>query len=132
MTQDVSNSQDVIDSRDIIARIEELTAEVENIDDMPEGDQLKNTEEGAEIRAELKVLTDLTEEAEACASDWRYGATMIRKTYFEDYCREMLADCGDLPKNLPAYIVIDWAATADNLRVDYSEVDFDGVIYLIR
>jgi hypothetical protein len=43
-----------------------------------------------------------------------------------------LEDVGDLPRGIPSYIVIDWAATADNLKVDYTEVDFDGVTYLVR
>jgi hypothetical protein len=33
---------------------------------------------------------------------------------------------------LPDWIVIDWDATADNLKVDYTEVEFDGVTYLVR
>ena len=41
-------------------------------------------------------------------------------------------DIGDLPKDLPAYIVIDWDKTANNIEADYTTVDYDGVEYLIR
>jgi hypothetical protein len=43
-----------------------------------------------------------------------------------------LEDCGESPRDLPFYIVIDWEETADNLRVDYTEVDFEGTTYLFR
>ena len=116
-TRTVDNSQDVIDSRDVIDRIEELEA----IDE-PDDDE----------KAELAALTALAEEAEGYAADWKHGETLIRRTYFVDYCKEMLVDIGDLPKDLPAYIAIDWQATADNMEADYTTVDYDGEEYLIR
>ena len=79
-----------------------------------------------------KSLKSFVEEAKQYASDWSDGATLIHESHFEDYCKEMLEDCGDLPKNLPDYIVIDWSATADRLKVDYSEIEWDGETYLIR
>jgi hypothetical protein len=39
---------------------------------------------------------------------------------------------GDMPKEIPSYIVIDWDATAENIQADYTSVDFDGVTYWIR
>ena len=62
--------------------------------------------------------------------DW-YPITLIREDYFAEYARDLVDDCGDLPA-IPSYVVIDWEATADNLRVDYSEVDVDGISYLYR
>jgi hypothetical protein len=126
-----SNNDDVIDSRDIIARIEELQDMGAN-ERRIEHPDLEPSEDDAEELRELDALRSLQEEAEGYTSDWEYGATLIRESYFEDYCQEMLEDIGDLPKDLPGYLVIDWEATADNLRVDYTEVDFDGVAYLVR
>ena len=59
---------------------------------------------------------------------------MIHEDYFVEYCREMLDDIGDLPKALPWYIEnnIDWNGVAEDLKVDYIEVDFAGENYLIR
>ena len=39
----------------------------------------------------------------------------------EDFAEELLVSCGDFPKDLPNYIVIDWESTAKNLMYDYSE-----------
>lgn len=63
--------------------------------------------------------------------DW-YPGYAIRESHFTDYCEEMVKDVGDLPQNIPGYLAIDWEKTADNLRVDYTESEFDGVTYLYR
>ena len=62
----------MIDSRDVIARIEELHAIA--------------TDETAD-RNELRMLQALQDEVEVYAPDWKYGATLIRDSYFMDYCR---------------------------------------------
>lgn len=125
MTTDaITNDADVLDSRDIIDRIEELQGRK---DDEEQTDPL-NEEEADELAA----LVALAEEAEGYADDWRHGATLIRETYFTDYTEELLQDIGDLPKNLPGYVVIDWEATARNIQVDYTPVEFDGVTYWVR
>lgn len=136
-----SNSDDIIDSRDIIARIEELESERETLQDevdtAEEEDKeaaeeaLKEWDESEEA-TELKALQSLAEDAEGYCPDWGDGATLIRESYFEEYCQELLSDIGDLPRNIPHYIVIDWEATADNIKMDYTEVDFDGVSYFVR
>jgi len=133
----ISNDQDVIDSRDIIARIEELEADIENIDDMPEGDMLKNTVEGDEMRAELKVLKSVADECEGCG-DWKYGETLIRDSYFTDYTEQLIDDCYELPKEFKSgkwpfsHMKIDFEAAAEELKSDYMSVEFDGVTYWMR
>lgn len=48
----------------------------------------------------------------------------------EEFTRELLEETGDIPKDLPSYIVIDYQATWDrNLRHDFFEyrvIDIDG------
>lgn len=81
---------------------------------------------------ELKVLKKLAADAEQYSADWIHGETLIHEDYWVEYCEELCKDIGDMPKEIPSYIVIDWEATADNLKMDYSEVDFDGEAYYIR
>lgn len=154
------NGEDVIDSRAVIERREELEAArdqlVEDVKDTAAalaaelvetatepGDpaeaqaeakaaQLALGEWAGEFAGELAALEKLTEEAAGYAPDWEYGATLVRHTHFADYCQELVQDCDGLPKDLPAYLVIDWAATAENLRADYAAVDFAGVEYWVR
>lgn len=155
MTHTISNSDDVIDSRDVIQRLEELKEERDDLEraideakeelESADGDEergivLEAIESAVEAlkdwdsdnKAELDALQSLNDEAEGYADDWKYGATLIRDTYFTEYCQELLDDIGDLPKDLPSYIVIDWDATAGNLKAGYTEVDFDGTAYLVR
>ena len=111
---------DVIDVRDIIERVKEL--------EEPTIEPVK--EELAELTAILDDLKGYGGD-EQWRGDW-YPITLIRYSYFTEYVREMLADCGDIPANLPHYIEIDWGATVRNIRTDYSSTDIDGVTYWYR
>jgi hypothetical protein len=137
----ISNSDDIIDSREVIQRIEELEEERQELADNAE--EAEEAEDGEMARqavigwdkangAELSALQALAKEAEGYAADWEYGETLIRDSYFTEYAKELCKDIGAIPRDLPSYIEIDWEATADNLRADYTSVDFDGVTYWIR
>ncbi len=146
----VDNSCDVIDSRDVIERIAELQeladavseAESELADmDNASAEEIEAAEEALtdaqaefddDAQEELAALKSLAEEASGYAADWEYGETLIRDSYFTEYCQQMLEDCGELPRDFPHYIEIDWEATARNIRMDYALVDFAGVTYWIR
>lgn len=146
----VLNKEDLLDSRDIIDRIEELAKfqiEVFNEQQSIEGDDDLQIDEddytakhfrqwlddapSDEDREELKALLALNDECEGL-SDWKYGETLIHSNYWVEYVEGLLIDCGDLPKEIPHYIAIDWEKTADNIEQDYMRVDFDGEEYLIR
>lgn len=49
-----------------------------------------------------------------------------------EFAERMAEECGDIPKDLPSWIVIDWEASWNcNLRHDYNTAtDEDGTIYL--
>jgi hypothetical protein len=81
---------------------------------------------------EFETLKTFADEAEGYAPDWTYGATLVRDSYFTTYAQELCEDIGDVPRNLPSYIEIDWEATARNIRQDYTSVEFDGVTYWVR
>lgn len=80
----------------------------------------------------IEEINDL--EDEISNSEWGYGITLIDEDDFQDYCEDLVSDIGDLPKDLPSYISnnIDWEGVAEDLKVDYSEVDFRGTNYLYR
>ena len=117
MKQDPHNGMDIIDSRDVIARIEELEAD----EDRDEPD----TEE-------LEALKELADEADG-SPDWRYGETLIRDSYFKEYAQELADDIGAIDRSAtwPANC-IDWDEASTMLQQDYFSVDFDGVDYWIR
>jgi hypothetical protein len=117
-TREISNIDDVIDSRDVIARIEEL----EGIDE-PDDDE----------RDELNTLKELAEEAEGYSPDWAYGSTLIRDSYFKDYAMELAEDIGAIPDNLQwPCTCIDWDQAARELQMDYTSVEFGDVTYWVQ
>ncbi len=124
----LSNSQDVIDSRDVIARIAELEDMIEDDHDDNGGDDGLDEDD----RAELDALQSLADEATGYG-DWSHGETLIRHSYFIEYAQELAHDIGaiDLDVSWPA-CHIDWDDAAKALQMDYMSVDFDGVEYWMR
>ena len=152
MADSISNSDNFIDSRDIIARIEELqeciASDLENItlpDELKEV-VLSNTDyldsllglidddsDMALYASDVKELISLLKVAEQGEGygDWEHGETLIRDSYFEDYAQELAEDIGYVQRDV-YWPVIDWKATAEALKMDYTPIDFDGVEYWIR
>ena len=118
-------SADIIDVRDIIARVEELEPDIDSIG---EGD----------IIAEWKALTAILTDLQGMVGDeqWRgnwYPVTLIRDSYFRAYAEELADDCGLIPRDAGWPLTcIDWEQAARELRYDYSGVDIDGVTYWTR
>ena len=120
-----TNTDDVIDSRDVIKRIEELETDIEIAKEDEEEIDDDDTKE-------LAALKELAKECEGY-SDWQYGEALIRDSYFEDYAQQLAEDCGmvNTDSNWPNNC-IDWKQAASELQMDYTYVDFDGVDYWIR
>ncbi len=154
----IDNSQDVMDSRDIIARIDELTGERDTAleeakeefeaarisarieaaaDNMPAPEETDFDEaawvwDDDDSRDELKALEALAEEASG-SPDWPHGETLIRASYFETYAQDLADDLGYIKADVHwPYNCIDWERAARELQMDYTSVDFDGVDYWIR
>lgn len=152
MTRDIDSNQDILDSRDIEKRIDELESELdfdscekdvrafydikEAIwEEMEEPNKIKYhqawlKEEKQDEVAELALLISFRDDVNS--SEWSYGLTLIRDSHFTDAMKELCEEIGDTPKDFPSYIEIDWEATANNLQVDYSSAEFDGVTYWYR
>lgn len=143
MAKTIDNFEDIIDSRDIIKRIEELDDEradlVAAIEEAEsDGVSLRKVREDLadwdqENASELGSLKALADEASDVSPDWEYGAPLIRETYFKQYAMELADDIGAVPANLAWPLTcIDWDQAARELQMDYSAVEFDGVTYYIR
>ena len=118
---EVHNGQDILDSRDIIARIDEIESQLAGIAGPLEPSQ------------DLKNLKALVDEAVSYSSDWQDGAALIRGTYFVEYAEELADDIGAIDRNLGWPMMhIDWEAAAQDLKQDYTAVDFAGVEYWVR
>lgn len=136
---DPTNTDDTIDSRDVIARIRELEDEREAIDGETDNEEDKASiaedlaRWDAENGNELKALQSLEKELEGYASDWRHGVELIRDSYFETHARELAEDLGAIPSNATwPCTCIDWKQAAEELQSDYTAGEFDGVTYWVR
>lgn len=125
---------DVIDSRDIIERIELLESD-------PERDEVGD--------AELHLLQAVADEGADYAYDWEYGETLILDSFFEDYARELVEECGYFQQDASPstyfggstqridwdawpYRCIDWAKVAEELKMDYMTITVGRFTYWIR
>jgi hypothetical protein len=147
MAREISSSDDYIDSRDVIKRIEELESDLEsqheddkeagltNVTDFDEwlGDTAENDDHLYQDEArELKALRALAEQCEGYG-DWRHGETLIRDSYFQTYAEQFADDIGAIDRNANWPIsCIDWKKAAEELQMDYTSVEFDGVTYWMR
>lgn len=144
----------ILDTRDLQDRLEELQGLKEAVEDARSNveellavdasektetweadlddarDSLENAESAftSDEQDELAELETLADEV----SEWTSGNQLIPEDDFEDYCKELCEDIGDIPRDMPSYIVIDWEATARNLLADYSECEYQGNSYYYR
>jgi hypothetical protein len=114
----ITNLDDIIDSREVIARMDQT-------DDPLEYDR----------------LNALAKQCEAIAKDWEHGEVLIRDDHFKTYAIDLAESCEVLPFDCHKWNsyettwplnCIDWNCAADLLQEDYMSVDFDGVRYWIR
>ncbi len=136
---------DLIDIRDIISRVEQLREELQQNQADQGGDiEFKEWfdvvvndsgeifhEECVELQKLEELLKDLCGDGgnEQWEGDW-YTLTLIKDSYFEESMDEMVADCYDVPKNLPSFMTI--TLDYDALKHNYSEVEFGGFSYYYR
>ena len=137
-----------LDTRDLQEQIDNLELEIEELNEDLEDlekdlgmcgsknellttqDEIESAKESLQdLRDELQPLLDLKAED---IPDWDYGATLIPESDWEEYVEDLVKDCGYISNDVPWWIVIDWAATADNVAADYSTVDYDGDTYYYR
>lgn len=162
MANPINTTDEVIDSRDVIARIEELEAEREALADAVEeckaANEYHNSEgdmdapeehalteaiddlnawDNSEEADELRNLQELAAECEG-VPDWIYGAQLIREDYFTTYIENLIDECYEMPKQINSgdwpwrHMTIDYEAAADEAKVDYTDVTFDGETYFVR
>lgn len=162
MTKGIHQFDDIIDSRDVIARIEELTEERERLADAYKDASSALTEmladdgnddfakhmaalavnqaqsawaafNESDEATELKKLQALADEASGYAADWKYGEALIRDSYFKEYAQEFAKERNMIPRDLKwPCTCIDWDQAARELQQDYTSVDFAGVTYWVR
>jgi hypothetical protein len=161
-TSDYNWGDDIIDSRCIISRYEELKNEKdsleeavkeaqEELDDFvkDDDDTIDDLKEALEVAKsylcmfntseddELKLLQEIVKQGDS-SPDWSYGEALIHENYFTQYTEELVDDCYDMPKEFSEgkwpwnHVNMDWEAAANELKNDYFDITVDGETYYIR
>ncbi len=131
---DVSNGDDLIYSRDVITRLEEMSDELDGCEENKDGKLVDaDGEDMSEEKENYETLKKFAQEFEDYAPDYHYGESAISESYFITYAQQMAEEIGTIPSDAPwPCYHIDWEAAAESLKQDYTEIDFDGQAYWVR
>lgn len=138
--------QDIIDTRDLIEKRDELKQSIldsflENFehyedrtecfeDILFEEEEIQSWKEDWED--EFEQIEEINKVEDLIGSEFDYGCILFSEDYWEEYVEDLIIDCGYISKDLPSWIEIDWEATANNVKVDYTEVEYQGQTYYGR
>ena len=119
-----SKHDDVINSHEVIERIEELREEL---------DETPTPASKDELYAELRALEKLDSDGRNASEDWEYGETLVNDDYFVTYAQEFAEEIGAVGSSAswPEYC-IDWNWAARELQMDYTPIEFDGQTFWVR
>tara|TARA_R110002012_G_C11324207_1_gene576208 strand:+ start:216 stop:557 length:342 start_codon:yes stop_codon:yes gene_type:complete len=105
-----TNSDDVIDSRDILDYIKD-----------------KENDRDFELENFIKDFRDEHSDYDKALENLEFGITFIRDSYFEDYMLDYFLQFNQIDEALLCYIDIE--SFARNQQYDYTSIDFDGIEY---
>lgn len=146
-------SKNILDSRDLNDRLEELQTEFSTWKDSLTHDQISSIKKEFEVPENEKIsdeefnwawqdevgsdaieLKDLIELREQFGREWNDGVTLVEDSYFETFAGEEAESIGAFIARSSAwpYCCIDWQKAAEQLQMDYSSVEFDGKTYWYR
>ena len=133
----VDLNADVIDVRDIIARVLELRDERDEYNEkMGSPDAWDGVPDGEP--EELAMLEDILSELAGYGGDEefegdRYPAQLIADSYFQEYAQNLAEDCGMVDTNASWPMnCIGWEEAARVLQMDYSSILIHGSTYWYR
>ena len=117
----ITNDESIIDSRDVIARIEFLESSANA------GYILE------EEREELTVLRKLAEKGDSATNEWQHTVLLIRDSHFKMHAMDTAEEVGAINWNATWPLnCIDWERAERELKQGYTSIDFDGVTYWVR
>lgn len=128
---DVDEGADTLDSRDVVERYEGYRLAVVAMGLDP--DNVPYSACGSETVAEYLALRELNNAGSCYVEDWNFGATLVADGHFTEYAEELARDIGAVngdaqwPNNH-----IDWEAAGEDLKADYTAIEFKGARFWVR
>jgi len=114
---EIHNQLECIDSRDIVDRYNEIVGDPDFLD-------------------EATRLEKVIRQGES-SPDWDHGVVLTHEDFFVEYTKELIENNYDdinINSNGWPYrhMKIDFEAAAEELKQDYTAIDFDGQTYYFR
>ena len=131
---DLSALPEGADSYEIIPGVTNTRVSLEAALKRAEADFEKwRNETGDEFASLQDILERLKNDGgdEQWRGDW-YPLTLVSDDYFTEYAKELTIECEYVPRDLPAWIKIDWEETAKDVMVDYTPITLNGQTYYYR
>ena len=127
-----SDLYDIENTEDCASKQKDIDSMLEQIADKENGIQECEVEYSRYLE-ELEELEALKDEVSNNSDEcFEYGIQLIHEDDIDDCLHELLLDCGYLPKDLPSWIEIDYQATYDNMKEDYSKLELNGNTFYVR
>ena len=123
--------QEILDSfLENFPHYEEMTESFEDI--LFEEEEIESWKQ--DWQEEINQITCIDEVEDEIGSefDFDFGVTLIPEDDSTDYVENLLKGCGYISDDFPSWIEIDWEATAENVKQDYSELEYEGETYFYR
>ena len=120
----------IIDTRDLIKRADEIEGDLVNLDE----DHHDYEDDKKELQDELDEINAILKEVEGYAGDSpRDGVMLVADSYWVSYAQELAEEIGAVNANASwPNNHIDWKAAADDLQQDYTSVDIGGEDWWFR
>lgn len=96
------------------------------------GDLIEDGSATSEDFAAFIILGQFKQQCLDANSDWNSDYPIVNSKYFTEYAISGLEDSGELPRDLPWYIVVDHEKTAFNLRQDWNVVHCGSDAFYVR
>ena len=135
----------MIDTRDLVEKRDELKEflvddfnltfekEIKDFDELIEivdNSEDKDVQKWRDDKVYDFEHIDEINELEDEISEFSFGETLIPKHDFTEYCEDMGYDLTQVPDFIKNNI--DWEGVASDLSIDYTNVTYQGVSYLVR
>ena len=121
--------QEILDSfLENFPHYEEMTESFEDI--LFEEEEIESWKQ--DWQEEINQITCIDEVEDEIGSEFDFGVTLIPEDDFTDYVEDLFKGYGYTSDDLPSGIEIDWEATAEDVKQDYSELEYEGETYFYR
>lgn len=141
LNQDVEDAQEAFDEAveqaNTTGKVADNVARAEALDTLNEARGLRDEWQQSDVAKEYDMLKRVAAEGEYY-SDWHYGETLIKSTYFVTYIEQLIDECYEIPKDMRSgrwpyrHITMDYEAAAAEAEQDYATITVGDDDYFIR